>query len=83
MWVPSAGLGIIYSFTVVYRAPLDGFEVPYVLAVVDLEDGFNMMTNIVGIDPEDVSIGMSVAVQWRDLGEISLPVFSPISREAN
>lgn len=77
IWVPSEGLGTVYSHTTVYRAPLAGFDVPYVLAIVDLEDGFSMMTNVVGIDPDDVSIGIRVAVQWEVRGDICLPVFAP------
>ena len=76
-WLPSGGFGVVYSHTTVYRAPMDAFEVPYVLAVVDLEDGFSMMTNIVDTDPDDVRIGMCVAVRWRDLDGITLPVFAP------
>lgn len=55
---------------------------PYCLAVVDLEEGFSMMTNIVGINPESVWIGMKVAVSWERLGPMVLPVFTPLETES-
>jgi uncharacterized OB-fold protein len=77
-WVPSAGQGSVYTYTVCHRAPAPGFDVPYVLAVVDLSEGWSMLTNIVGCDPVDVSIGMKVQVAWLELDPSTvLPVFEP------
>lgn len=47
-YVPSNGLGTVYSFTVVHRAPTEDFATPYVLAVVQMDEGWNLMTRIVG-----------------------------------
>src|SRR4051794_20615230 len=47
-WHPSNGTGALYSYTVVHRAPRPGFDPPYVLGVVDMDEGFELMTNIVG-----------------------------------
>lgn len=53
-------------------------ELPYVLAMVELEEGPRLMTNIVGCDPDAVRIGMSVVVQFDDVTpEITLPKFRP------
>lgn len=79
-WDVSQGHGEVYSFSVVHRAPQPGFDPPYVIAVVDLDEGFELMTNIVGIDPAEVQIGMRVAVQWHEVGTFVLPVFAPISQ---
>ena len=77
-WLESSGRGTLYSFTVVSRAPSDAFTVPYVIGVVDLDEGFSMMTNIVGIRPENVSIAMDVAVCWEAVEDMVFPVFSPV-----
>jgi uncharacterized OB-fold protein len=49
-----------------------------VLGVVDLEEDWSMLTNIVECDPADVEIGMTVTVTWLDIGDgLMLPVFRP------
>lgn len=77
-WQASAGAGTVYSHTVVHRAPQPGFDPPYVLAVVDLDDGFELMTNVVGVDPSSVRIGMRVQVDWLEVADQVLPVFVPL-----
>ena len=78
-WMESTGRGTLYSFTVVSRAPSEAFTVPYVIGVVDLDEGFSMMTNIIGTDPENLSINMDVVVCWEDVEDMILPVFSPLA----
>src|SRR4051794_32422620 len=46
-WRTSSGQGTVYSHTTVHRAPVEGFETPYVLAIVDLVEGWSMLTTIV------------------------------------
>lgn len=80
-WRKSAGLGSVYSFTVIHRAPFPAFreKVPYVLALIELSEGVRMMTNIVGCDPSTVEIGMPVEVTFEDVTEeITLPQFKPL-----
>jgi uncharacterized OB-fold protein len=80
-WTPSSGRGVVYSYTVCSRAPTPGFAVPYVLAIVDLEDGWSMLANVEGCDPGEVRMELPVRVAWRDLDdEICLPVFVPERR---
>lgn len=77
-WTPSAGRGAVYSYTVVHRAPVPGFDPPYVLGVVDLQEGWSMLTNIVDVDRREVTVGMPVEVAWLRASEaITLPVFRP------
>lgn len=76
-WATSAGRGSVYSFTVVHRAPRPGFDPPYVLAVVDLDEGLELMTNLVGVEPDAVSIGQRVRVEWRRFAGVTLPMFTP------
>lgn len=79
-WVRASGRGEIYTFTVTRQnqAPAFAARVPYVLAYVLLDEGVQVLTNIVDCDPEAVRIGMPVEVTFEDLNdEISLPVFRP------
>lgn len=77
-WVQANGKGTIYSYTVVRRAALPGFagDVPYVFAIVELEEGPRMATNIVGCRPEEVHIGLPVTVSFDDVTpEVTLVKF--------
>ncbi len=76
-WHVSAGEGVIYSFTVIRRNghPYFSSIVPYVVALVDMDEGFRMMTNIVQTAPENVRIGQRVRVFWEDYDTVSLPMF--------
>jgi uncharacterized OB-fold protein len=57
-----------------------GEEQPYVVALVDLDEGARFMTNIVGCAPEDVRIGMEVRITWEALEDgRNLPLFTPVS----
>jgi len=78
-WVDASGNRKIHSFTVSYRAPHPGFEgdLPFVLAIVELDEGVRMMSNIVNCDPKAVRIDMKVKVVFEELTpEITLPQFA-------
>ena len=77
-WHEASGKGTVYSFSVNHRAPHPGFadEIPFVLAIVELEEGPRMMTNIVECNPDSVKIGMAVEVTFEDVTEeVTLPKF--------
>lgn len=77
-WVDSSGRGTLYSFTTVHRPPRPEFEVPYVVAIVELEEGFHMLSNLVDCPPEQLRIGLPVEVEFRPVSEeIHLPLFRP------
>ncbi|TMA99719.1 MAG: OB-fold domain-containing protein, partial [Deltaproteobacteria bacterium] len=79
-WVRASGRGTVYSFTVTYQNQAAGFreELPYVLAIVELDEGVRMMTNVVGCAPDAVRIGMPVQVVFEDVtAEITLAKFRP------
>ena len=79
-WVKASGRAMVLSFTIVRRPPSPAFadEVPYVVALVTLDEGPTLMTNIVGCAPEKVEIGMPVEVTFDDwTEEISIPKFQP------
>jgi 3-oxo-4,17-pregnadiene-20-carboxyl-CoA hydratase alpha subunit len=78
-WVPASGRGTVYTFVVV-REARRGWDkaVPYVLAVVELEEGPRILTDLVNLAPEDVRIGMPVEVTFAELdGTTKLPLFQP------
>lgn len=83
-WTQAGGRGTVYSFSVIHRAPSPAFaaDVPYIVATVVLEEGPHLMTNIVGCAPDNVRIGMPVAVEFLDLGDEALPVFKPAPVES-
>lgn len=75
---PCSGRGTVYSVTVVHRSPGPGFTVPFALAVVDLAEGPAVLSHVVGIAPERVTIGMPVRVRFHRLTDtITLPCFAP------
>jgi len=80
-WIEASGKGTVFSWIVVrHPVPKDVYagDVPYVVALVTLEEGVRMSTNIVGCAPEDVTAYMPVKVQFRDVTPgITLPVFAP------
>ncbi len=83
-WVKSSGRGSLHTFAIVHRAPAPAFanKVPYVAAIVELEGGARMPTNLVGVEPDPSAIkcGMAVEVVFEDMNEnISLPKFRPAS----
>ena len=79
----SQGLGAVYTFTVIMQSRHPAFAElgPYAVPYVDLDEGFRIMTNIVGVqDPtKDIKCGMRVTLRWHDQGEgqIALPMFEP------
>jgi uncharacterized OB-fold protein len=78
-WQVSTGHGTLYSYTIVWRPVTPDFTVPYAPAVVDLDEGYSMMTNLVGLDTDDIRIDMSVVVQFEALaGGLTLPYFRPL-----
>ena len=81
-WIQASGRGTLHTFAIVHRAPVPAFRdhVPFVVAMVDLEEGPRIPTNLVDVepDPEHIHVGMAVEVAFADVtDEISLPVFRP------
>lgn len=75
-YVPSTGRGVVYSATMVHRAPTAGLRTPYEVAIVDVEEGWSMLTNIVGTPGVPTPIGAPVEVTWVPIGDdLALPVF--------
>lgn len=85
-WVQASGKGRVFSWIVVnHPVPKDvyGPDVPYVVALVTLEEGVRLVSNIVGCDPSAVVADMPVRVTFDDVTDkISLPRFRPEASRA-
>lgn len=68
-WVHVSGKGTVYSFTIAQQPTHPAFaeDVPYVIAIVELDEGPRLTTNIVGCKPEDVRVGMKVVASFEDV----------------
>jgi len=80
-WVRLSGRGRVWSWVVFWQAYYPGYaaDVPYNTAIVELEEGPRLHTNITGCDNEDIFIGMPVEVHFEALDEeIVLPKFRPV-----
>jgi uncharacterized OB-fold protein len=80
-WLVSKGIGKVYTF-VVYHEPFHPAfvsDLPYVVAIVALDEGPHLLTNIIDCNPEDVACDMPVMVIWEDVtDEVTLPKFKPL-----
>jgi len=77
-WERSAGLGTVYSWTTVWRPQQPSFVVPYAPAIVDMDEGYQMLANIVGCDVADLAVGTRVQVEFHPVSDgYVLPYFRP------
>jgi uncharacterized OB-fold protein len=81
-WREASGRAIVHAAVVEHRPELAGAAFaqgePFCIALVDLEEGVRMMTNVVGCPPDDVTIGMAVTVTWEPLSDgRQLALFRP------
>lgn len=79
-WREAAGAGSVYAFLVEHRPNLPGVfgDEPYVVALVELDEGPRLMTNVIGCPTDAVAVGMRVRVTWEPLSDgRNLPQFEP------
>jgi hypothetical protein len=79
---PVSGRATVAGFTVNSHPWIPGFDPPYVVAVVALEESpeVRLTTNIVGCDPDEVHIGQEVEVRFEAHDRVHLPLFAPTGR---
>ena len=78
VWAESAGHGSLYSWTVVWRPPDPSFHVPYAPAVVRLDEGFWMLSAVIGCEPEALHENLRLTVEFHPASDdITLPYFRP------
>ena len=76
--IPSKGRGTVYSYVVMRHPPIPGYDYPLPIAVIDLEEGTRIVSNVVGCKPDDVFIGMKVQLSIENVDEsLKLPLFRP------
>ncbi|MER5280244.1 MaoC family dehydratase N-terminal domain-containing protein [Streptomyces sp. NPDC002809] len=79
----AGGHGHVYSFVVNHHPRHPAFDSPYLVAVVELAEGTRLITNLTGVAPDEVTIGMPVVLDWLDADpDLTLPVFRPAPTEA-
>jgi len=80
-WVEASGRGTVFSYVVMHRVYHPGFadKVPYVVAVIELEEGPRLLSNVVGIPPDQVCCDMPVRVTFDEKrGDMTIPQFVPV-----
>jgi len=78
-WRESQGRGVVYAYTVEHKAQTRALEAPYVVALVELDEGVRLLSNVVGRRPERVAVGDRVRVTWETLSDgRRLPLFEPV-----
>jgi uncharacterized OB-fold protein/acyl dehydratase len=76
--VTACGRGIVYSFVVYHHPAVPPFEYPLVVGLIDLEEGTRIVSNVTGIEPSKVQIGMPVELCFSAVEEgLTLPQFRP------
>ncbi|MEX1035500.1 MAG: Zn-ribbon domain-containing OB-fold protein [Sneathiella sp.] len=82
-WQQVSGRGKVKTFTIVHHAPSAAFreDLPYVLALIDLEEGVRAMMNVIGCDIADVHIGMDIELTFETRGEQKIPQAKAIGKE--
>lgn len=75
----ASGRGRVYSFVVAHHPPIPPFDYPNLIALVELEEGTRIVSNLVGVSPADVAIDMPVEVVFTQVDpDLVLPLFRPI-----
>ena len=80
-WIEASGRGRVITYSIVHQAPSKAFatDAPYVLAVVRLEEGPQMMANVLGIEPARMKVDMPVKMTFEErAGGIRVPQFEPV-----
>jgi uncharacterized OB-fold protein len=79
-WEESGGRGRLYSWTIVWRPQTPAFQVPYSVAIVQLDEGIFVVSSVIGCAPEDLAEGMELAVEFHPVNDaMKLPYFRPIT----
>jgi uncharacterized OB-fold protein len=78
-WFEASGRGTVRTFGVMHQRYHPGFadELPYVVAIIELDEGPRMPANIVDAPSSDVHVGMPVVVAWEKHADVTIPRFRP------
>jgi uncharacterized protein len=76
--IAASGKGTVYSYVVVHHPQFPGFDYPSVAAVIELAEGTRIVSNVVGVDPTAVRVGLPVQVSIEAVDDtLKLPLFRP------
>jgi uncharacterized protein len=82
-WVDLAGTGVVYSYALIHYPRHPAFTYPVIAVLVDLDEGTRLVSNLVGIEPADVRIGMRVRVTFEATADdLAVPVFEPFEMQS-
>lgn len=77
----SSGRGRVHSYTVVHHPSTPPFDYPNAIALIELDEGVRFISQLVGVDPADIHIGMEVVARCEQVGAgLVLPLFRPASQ---
>ncbi len=82
-WRPAAGTGRIYSYTVIHHNDIPPFSemLPYIVGLIELDEGVRVTANVVECTPDVVHVGMPVEVIFEHINDaVVLPQFRPRSQ---
>jgi uncharacterized OB-fold protein len=80
--IESFGRGRVFSFVMPQHPAYPWFEYPYIVALIDLDEGIRLVSNLCGIAPEDASIGMRVEVFYEHFdNDLVLAQFQPAAQQ--
>jgi len=72
------GEGVVYSYAILHHPQNPAFEYPVLAALIDLDEGVRVLSNLVEVDPSEITIGMPVTVDFRPTRhDAAVPVFKP------
>lgn len=80
-WVPSTGRGTVYTHTTIRMSFWgDAFadDVPYNVSYIELDEGVRIVSNVVGVPPDEVRVGMPVQVEFVAREDYQIPIFRPV-----
>ena len=79
--IESSGRGTVYSYVMPHQPRFPFFDYPYIVALVALDEGVRLVSNLIGIAPADVTVGMAVEVSYQAFdgadGDLVLHQFRP------
>jgi uncharacterized OB-fold protein len=80
--VEASGRGRVFSYVVAHHPPVPPFEYPNAIVLVELEEGTRLVSNLLGIDPSHIQIGMPLRVEFTRVDdELVLPLFRPVEAD--
>jgi len=81
-WHEASGRGTVKSFSAIHRPGHPGWTaaVPYIVALIELEEGPTMLSTLVDSALDSVRVGMRVAVRFVQVGKFALPMFAPLQQ---